>query len=478
MAIFRAASTRPRTPFGRVAGPIGLPRQPFAPYLRDPNAPPPVSFAVPEDPALGPQPAGVGTPAFFKQVEAKSRGFRIENKLGPGVTPLVPGLALPQRFAGLSPSTIGEPRQVFTTAPELSPFLDAYVGKDASGKEITLSGVQTRDFARAEGLDIEDYVREFALKQAPNPEYRAAQSGLSEQERDFRMFGGPAPESIAGATPKEPKATAFKPGRGEPRKVTLGDGSWYWVERDPETGEDVRVGGINAPEKQGAAGLPEYRTVPTGDPDVQRVERVTRQPDGSYKIEPIRTEWTEDALRRKQASQKLFTEQQATAGGVAALNAGVAGAPLTRQFGESTAGVKDTTFFGRAPGAGFNANAPAGSAANPYGAQGPSGSPAEVFNRASAQAESDRLRNAARAPMAASRVMADAQSGRLAQIAATPQGKAMLTSILAGLEAPLDRQRENPDDDALVAEAVKHLRQVLASSQPQRQVFTRRLGAV
>lgn len=481
----------------------------------EPPPPPPMSFAVPEDPGFGPQPAGVGTPAFFKQVEAKERGLRAENIFGIGPRPLLPGSALPQRKVGvtydLTPSTdtypdgvfpeVQTPRNVFTTAPEIpakvpgitnpagAPTTSAvlqnayndYVDKVKRENEIALQRYR-RDYkaaaeynlARTSGdqiplpappvvvpplpLDEWKAQRGYAQSDVPNPAFAQAQAGLSETERDFLKMGGAVPTGFGGKEPKSPKTVKDIVTR------KMSDGKTY----------RIAIYGDDSEQNLGAVGevdtRQQERIVHSPDnPDIQRREFSYRDESGKLVTRYGPWEWTPAALARKMREQEITGRAAAQTGKVTAINAGAAGAPLVRTFGEQ--GV--TTF---SPSAGFDTNAPAGSAANPYGAQGPSRFTAEVINERNALNETVRLQNAARAPVAASRVMADAQSGRLAQQAATPAGKAMLTSILAVLQAPLDRQRENPDDDALVAEAVKALEASLAPT--ARRQFVLSAGSV
>src|SRR3972149_1360896 len=126
MPIFQTRTSR-RPIFSSAARPTGAPRRPFA-SLDETPPPPPISFGMPDDPGLGPQPAGVGTPAYFRQSAAIERGLRAENMFGIGPVPLLPGSTLPQRrigtvfdqpsgeFAGTGEQIL-TPRNVFTTEP-------------------------------------------------------------------------------------------------------------------------------------------------------------------------------------------------------------------------------------------------------------------------------------------------------------------------------------------------------------------------
>ena len=370
-------------------GPFQPQERPFAPQERPFGPAPHVpKFPVPETPDVpetGAFPEAGLSPFGLKRSTAIARGMTLEDVAD----------------VNLGTARIGLPSR--PTIPRTIPYY-VYRGESYFTED------EAREAAKAAGDDNP----EIAIYEMDNPDYKSFLGGLSAAERSAiqnARAGIPfaAPASITGGVEKP--APSFRPGKQRPAKVVLDDGSWYWAEPDPETGEQVRVGSIHPPEKPERPEKPtfdqpeEYRSVPhPTDARVRILQRVQRKADGSWDIQNVRTEWTPEELARQKLNAQITGRAQAQTGGITAANISAGGAPLVRTFAPpgfkgSTEGV---TFFG--PGAGFNPDAPAGSEANPYGARSRRGLEAEAINAENARRETARLQNVGNARTVAQRI--------------------------------------------------------------------------
>ncbi len=413
--------------------------------------------------------------------------FEAENIFGRQRFSPEPNLPLPQRATGLvvpgtgtqpvavdpfgtplqSPARTRVPGQrVFTSEPSGPPkTIVSWV--NAAGNAVTQL---TIDVAYQDYLDSPSAgdtplskdvwaTRKGYTRQAiDNPDYKKAftENTTGEQRRAFTEGKSPAAltkqekPTRATTTLEDPAAHGYQ---GWPQGYAVK------VERDEE-GNVLRVSEPTPP--------------PVDFQAREEAERIADLQKSAAKDFAAFSKARQEGEAARKEAERAYTLQQAASGGVAALNAGAAGAPLTRTFGESTAGVPNTTFFGRAPGAGFNPNAPAGSQANPYGAQGPFRSNAEVINERAGIAESARLRNAGRISQAVDKVINDAASGMLART--PPAVRQSILAILqrAAQEGQTDVEGGSPD----YARAIQALQGTFAAERPRGQVFTRYAGAV